>query len=70
MGRPREISAEERADLIRQGYRPVEIWVPDMTSEIFRTQVQEEMRRIAVADTTDDVSEWIDAVGPVDWDKP
>ena len=35
MGRPREISAEERADLIRQGYRPIEIGVPDVTSEAY-----------------------------------
>ena len=70
MGRPREISAEERADLINQGYRPIEIWVPDMTSEAFRIQIEQEMRSIAEADNTDDVSNWIDAVGPTDWDRP
>lgn len=70
MGRPREISSEERAELVQQGYRPVEIWVPDLSSEIFRQQARKEMRAIAAADVTDDVSDWIDAVGPTDWDRP
>jgi len=70
MGRPREISPEERAELIRQGYRPIEIWVPDLTSEAFRRQAEEEMRRIAEADAKEDIADWIEAVGPIDWDKP
>ena len=70
MGRPREISAQEREELIRQGYRPVEIWVPDVSSEAFRLQIEQEMRLIAEADEKDDVSDWIEAVGPADWDKP
>lgn len=70
MGRPREISREEQAELIRQGYRKIEIWVPDLSNEIFRAQAEEEMRRIAEADARDDVAAWIEAVGPTDWDKP
>jgi hypothetical protein len=70
LGRPREISLEEQAELIRQGYRKIEIWVPDLGNEIFRAQAEEEMRRIAAADSTDDVARWIEAVGPTDWDKP
>ncbi|CDN48937.1 MULTISPECIES: antitoxin MazE-like protein [Alphaproteobacteria] len=70
MGRPREISPEERAELIRQGYRPIEIWVPDLTHEAFRRQAEEEMRRIAEADAKEDIEDWIEAVGPADWDKP
>lgn len=70
MGRPREVSPEERAELIRQGYRPIEIWVPDLTQEKFRVQIEDEMRRIAEADAADGIMEWIDAVGPTDWDKP
>ncbi|PTM92807.1 antitoxin MazE-like protein [Mycoplana dimorpha] len=70
MGRPREISPEERAELIRQGYRPVEIWVPDLTSETFRKRVELEARRIAEADAEDDIGGWIAAVGPTEWDKP
>ncbi len=70
MGRPREISPEERADLIRRGYRPAEIWVPDLTSATFHRQVELEAQRIAEADAQDDVTGWIEAVGPKEWDKP
>lgn len=69
MGRPREISPEERAELIRQGYRPVEIWVPDLDNETIRAQLAEEARRIAAGEDQDDVTDWLRAVGPTDWDK-
>jgi hypothetical protein len=70
MGRPRELSPEERADLLRRGYRPVEIWVPDLENETIRAQLAEEARRIAEADEGDDVTDWLEAVGPTDWDRP
>lgn len=70
MGRPRELSQEERADLLRRGYRPVEIWVPDLENETIRAQLAEEARRVAEAVEQDDVTDWIEAVGPTDWDKP
>ncbi|MDQ0421978.1 DUF3018 family protein [Rhizobium sp. CRIBSB] len=70
MGRPRELSPEERADLVRRGYRPIEIWVPDLGNETMRAQLDEEARRIAEGDELDDVTDWIHAVGPTDWDKP
>ena len=54
MGRPRELSPEERADLLRRGYRPVEIWVPDLENETIRAQIAEEARRIAETDSEDD----------------
>ena len=70
MGRPTELSPEERADLIRRGYRPIEIWVPDINNQAFRIQLQEEARRIAEADAQEDILRWIEAAGPTDWDKP
>lgn len=70
MGRPRELSPEEREDLLRRGYRPVEIWVPDLENETIRAQIAEEARRIAETDERDDVTDWLEAVGPTDWDKP
>ena len=70
MGRPREVSEEERAELIRKGYRPIEVWVPDLDNETVRKQLQEEARRIAKADETDGIMDWLDAVGPTNWDKP
>jgi hypothetical protein len=70
MGRPTELSPEERADLMRRGYRPIEIWVPDLNNEALRLQLQEEARRIAEADAKENITEWIEAVGPTNWDKP
>ena len=70
MGRPREVSEEERAELIRKGYRPIEVWVPDLDNEAVRKKLQEEARRIAKADETDGIMDWLDAVGPTNWDKP
>ncbi|MGK6316500.1 antitoxin MazE-like protein [Neorhizobium sp. DT-125] len=70
MGRPTELSPEERADLIRRGYRPIEIWVPDLNNEALRVQLQEEARRIAEADAQEGILDWIEAAGPTDWDKP
>jgi hypothetical protein len=70
MGRPRELSPEERADLLRRGYRPIELWVPDVSNETMRAQLEEEARRIAEGEDQDDVTDWLQAVGPTDWDKP
>ncbi|WP_430251239.1 antitoxin MazE-like protein [Neorhizobium sp. DAR64860/K0K1] len=70
MGRPREVSEEERAELIRKGYRPIEVWVPDLDNESVRSQLQEEARKIAKADEAEGVMDWLDAVGPANWDKP
>jgi hypothetical protein len=70
MGRPRELSQEERADLLRRGYRAIELWVPDLDNETMRAQLEEEARRIAEGEDQDDVTDWIQAVGPIDWDKP
>ncbi|SIQ29926.1 Protein of unknown function [Rhizobium sp. RU33A] len=69
MGRPRELSQEERADLLRRGYRAIELWVPDLDNETMRAQLEEEARRIAEGEDQDDVTDWIQAVGPIDWDK-
>ncbi|PYE26603.1 hypothetical protein DFI02_102743 [Rhizobium sp. PP-F2F-G20b] len=70
MGRPRELSQEERADLMRRGYRPVEVWVPVTDDMAFQEQLQQEAQRIAAADEEDEIMDWIAAVGPVDWDEP
>jgi hypothetical protein len=70
MGRPTELSRDERADLIRRGYRPVEIWVPDLENPAIQEQLKKEMERIAAADEKDNIMDWIEAVGPADWDKP
>lgn len=69
MGRPREISAEERAELIRQGYRPIEIWVPDTTSEAYRKEAARQARAAVEADRHAGIAELVDENAAEDWDK-
>ena len=69
MGRPRELSPEERADLLRRGYRPVEVWVPDVDPENLRARLQEEARQIAMADDKDDMMDWVAGVAPFEEDE-
>ncbi|CDZ57600.1 antitoxin MazE-like protein [Neorhizobium galegae] len=69
MGRPREISAEERAELIRQGYRPIEIWVQDTTSEAYRREAERQARAAVEADRQAGILELVDEDAHRDWDK-
>lgn len=68
MGRPREITGVERADLVAQGYRPVEMWVPDLSDPDMRRRAVEEAKRIAAADAEEDVMTWIEAVQKDMWE--
>jgi len=70
MGRPREISPEERAELIRQGYRPIEVWVPDTTSETYRKEAARQARAAVDADRQAGIVELVDESAAKDWDKP
>ncbi|MBD0414681.1 antitoxin MazE-like protein [Oryzicola mucosus] len=68
MGRPREISQEERAELIRQGYRPIEIWVPDTTTDVYRREAARQARAAVEADREAGIIELIDDQAHQDWD--
>ncbi|MCK8782187.1 antitoxin MazE family protein [Rhizobium sp. NTR19] len=70
MGRPRELTAQERADLIRQGYRPVEIWVPDLSNEAYRKEAARQVRAAVEADRQAGIEELVDENAAQDWDKP
>ena len=62
MGRPRELTDAERAELVAKGYRPVEMWVPDLSDPKIFALAEAEAKRIAVADQEEDITEWIEAV--------
>ncbi|HEV7252231.1 MAG TPA: antitoxin MazE-like protein [Mesorhizobium sp.] len=62
MGRPRELSETEKAKLLAEGYRPVEVWLPDLTDPDVRARAQAEAKRIASADQEEDIMDWIDAI--------
>ena len=62
MGRPKELTDEERTELISKGFRPFEIWVPDLDNPKVREKMAQEARSIAAADERDDIFEWLEAV--------
>lgn len=70
MGRPTEITPEERAALLRQGYKPIEIWVPDTGSEAYRAEAARQARASVEADRKAGIQELIDPAAHEDWDKP
>lgn len=50
MGRPRELTQEERQKLIEEGYRPVELWVLDWDNPQVRERIERECQLIREAD--------------------
>ena len=68
MGRPKELSEEERQQLLAQGYRPIEIWLPDVWSDEFWKQMNEDCRLIRESDRREDMDEVLDAFARDLWD--
>ena len=68
MGRPRELTEAERAELRDQGYKLVEVWVPDFTDPDVLARAEEEAKRIAWADNEEDVVEWLEAIQKDMWE--
>ncbi len=69
MGRPKELTEEQRADLRARGFVPVEVWVPDWDSPEFKEQIRREMDAIAEADARDpDIDDWVRQVRGDLWD--
>jgi hypothetical protein len=50
MGRPRDLTEEERQQLMAEGFRPVEIWVPDFDNPKIQAQMRAEAEAIAESD--------------------
>ncbi|MEC5291054.1 antitoxin MazE-like protein [Aurantimonas sp. C2-6-R+9] len=50
MGRPKELTEEQRADLRARGFVPVEVWVPDWDSPEFKEQLKRDCDAINAAD--------------------
>ena len=69
MGRPKELTEEQRADLLARGFRPVEVWVPDWESPDFGERIRREMDAIVEADARDPgIDEWVRQVRGDLWD--
>lgn len=61
MGRPKELTDEEKADLLAKGYKPYEVWLPDVWSEEFWTQIEKDCQLIREADRRENMPEVLDA---------
>ena len=61
MGRPRELTDAERQKLIADGYRPVEVWVPDLWSDEVWKAVLEDCREIRNSEEEADVNLFLEA---------
>lgn len=50
-----------------RGYRPVQIWVPDVRSQAFADEAGRQARLVAATDHTSDDQGFVEAVS-VDWE--
>ena len=73
MGRPKEFTEAQRADLLAKGYQPLEIWVIDRNSETFQQEAAHQVRSAAEADARDgEIDEWTTRMSANLWedDRP
>ena len=68
MGRPRELSDEEKKDLEAAGYRAVEVLMPDIWSERFWSQVYKDCELIRASDRRTGMDKTLDAFARDLWD--
>ena len=60
--------SEHRKRLRAQGLRPVQIWVPDVRSEVFAQEAHRQSRAVAAAGSQSDDMDFVEDVS-VDWDE-
>jgi hypothetical protein len=68
MGRPRELTEAEKAELISKGFRPVEVWVPDWSSPDFEPKLEEIGQSIRESDERSHMDEVLEALIDDVWD--
>ena len=68
MGRPRELTEAERTALLAQGYKPFEIWVPDLSDPDYHERALAEAKRIAHTDSEENLFDWIELVQKDMWE--
>lgn len=60
MGKPRELNDAERQTLLAQGYKPVEVWVPDIWSDEVWRQIYRDCELISSSEEQADVNLWVE----------
>lgn len=69
MGRPRELTEEERDRLRKQGFRPIEVWVLDKSNPAVRKMIRAEGEAIRAADEADEIATFLDDANEAIWDN-
>lgn len=64
----RERVSEYRRRMRERGYRPVQIWVPDVRTEQFAAEAHRQAALVAHADRAGDDQDFIEAVS-VSWEE-
>lgn len=54
--------SEYRRRMRARGYRPIQIWVPDVRTAAFAAQAARESARLAAADHASDDQDFVDAI--------
>lgn len=62
--------AQHRKQMKEEGYRLLQIWVPDRTNEKYLAEMKRECASINEADKRDDIFEWLEDVSGWIWDEP
>ncbi|MDN5929091.1 MAG: antitoxin MazE family protein [Hyphomicrobiales bacterium] len=60
MGRPKELTEEERQKLISEGLRPVEVWMPEIWSDEIWEQAYRDCDLIRSSEEQADVNLWVE----------
>jgi hypothetical protein len=68
MGRPRELTEAEKAELIAKGYKPVEVWVLDWDNPEVIARIKRECEAINQSDRRSGESERLDEIAADLWD--
>lgn len=62
MGTSTQRSSEYRERMRQRGYRPVQVWVPDVRSERFAAEAHREALALAEADRHSDDMDFVEAI--------
>ncbi|MFT4212361.1 MAG: DUF3018 family protein [Microbacterium sp.] len=64
----RERVSEYRRRMRERGFRPVQIWVPDVRTPAFATEARRQAALVAAADRHSDEQAFVEAIS-VPWDE-
>ena len=58
----RQRVAEHRRRMRARGYRPIQVWVPDVRSAAFAAEARRQSMLLAAADRSGDDQDFVDAI--------